>query len=479
MSDKIAIFVSVKQQVNDISETLAGLLCELQSLRKTVDSLYAENRSLNRNVDRLLKENRELRKRLEKYEKPPKDSGNSSIPPSKEPIRAEIERRTKSLRAKSDKPVGGQIGHEGTTRKMVDTPDEIEEVSSQYCRECGRDLSEIEGVLDYVRQEIDLPPIMPVYRERRFYRKVCTCGCCNRDYAPRRRGGNAITFGKNIRAITTYLSVVQCIPYERLQSLFATMFNVSISQGTLANIVREMLDKSRPAIELIERLIRKSAVVGFDESGCYVNGKLNWSWIAQTAYLTLVFRGAGRGARVLEERFGESLKNMIAVTDRHSAYFVIDFLNNQICLAHLLRNLEYLNDIDKEQMWAKEVQTLLQEAIHLRNEKPDDVIPKEIWLTRLDSLLKQNLDNLRNEFNELKRGIIKCRDYIFNFLDNPAIPSDNNGSERGIRKLKVKLKISGCFRSETGADAFHALHSIADTAWKNGQSPLHAILTLV
>lgn len=479
MSDKIAIFVSVKQQVNDISETLAGLLCELQSLRKTVDSLYAENRSLNRNVDRLLKENRELRKRLEKYDKPPKDSGNSSIPPSKEPIRAEIERRTKSLRAKSDKPVGGQIGHEGTTRKMVDTPDEIEEVSSQYCRECGRDLSEIEGVLDYVTQEIDLPPIMPVYRERRFYRKVCTCGCCNRDYAPRRRGGNAITFGKNIRAIATYLSVVQCMPYRRLQSLFATMFNVSISQGTLANIVREMLDKSRPAIELIERLIRKSAVVGFDESGCYVNGKLNWSWIAQTAYLTLVFRGAGRGARVLEERFGESLKNMIAVTDRHSAYFVIDFLNNQICLAHLLRNLEYLNDIDKEQMWAKEVQTLLQEAIHLRNEKPDDVIPKEIWLTRLDSLLKQNLDNLRNEFNELKRGIIKCRDYIFNFLDNPAIPSDNNGSERGIRKLKVKLKISGCFRSETGADAFHALHSIADTAWKNGQSPLHAILTLV
>ena len=362
---------------------------------------------------------------------------------------------------------------------MVDTPDEIEEVSSQYCRECGRDLSEIEGVLDYVTQGLDLPPIIPIYRERRFYKKVCTCGCCNRDYAPRRRGGNAITFGKNIRAIAPYLSVVQCMPYERLQSLFATMFNVSISQGTLANIVREMLDKSRPTIELIERLIKESSVVGFDESGCYVNGKLNWSWIAQTAYLTLVFRGAGREARVLEERFGESLKNMVAITDRHSAYFTIDFLNNQICLAHLLRNLEYLNDIDKEQMWAREVQTLLQEAIHLRNEKPDDVIPKENWLTRLDSLLKQNLDNLRNEFNELKRGIIKCRDYIFNFLDNPAIPSDNNGSERGIRKLKVKQKISDCFRSETGTDAFHALHSIADTAWKNGQSPLDAKLTLI
>lgn len=170
---------------------------------------------------------------------------------------------------------------------------------------------------------------------------------------------------------------------------------------------------------------------------------------------------------------------MIAVTDRHSAYFAIDFLNNQICLAHLLRNLEYLNDIDKEQTWARDMQTLLREAIHLRNEKNADIIPKENWLTRLDGLLKKNLDNLRKEFNELKRGIIKCRDYIFNFLENPSIPSDNNGSERGIRKLKVKQKISGCFRSDSGADAFHALHSIADTAWKSGQSPLDAILALV
>ena len=183
-------------------------------------------------------------------------------------------------------------------------PDEIQEVSSRYCSECGRDLSGVEGELDYVSQEIDLPQIQPIYRERRFYKKVCSCGCCNRDYAPRRRGGNAITFGKNIRAIATYLSVVQCMPYERLQSLFETMFNVRISQGTLANIVREMLEKSRPAIALIERMIKASAVVGFDESGCYTNGKLNWSWIAQTTYLTLVFRGVGRGAKVLVDGDG-------------------------------------------------------------------------------------------------------------------------------------------------------------------------------
>lgn len=451
----------------------------MDSMQNTIDSQYAEICSLNRNVDKLLKENRELRKRLERYENPPKDSGNSSTPPTKEPVKSEVERRTKSLRKKSGKPVGGQKGHEGTTRKMVTDPDEIENVQSQFCSRCGRDLSDIEGQLDYVTQEVDLPPIMPIYRERRFYKKVCTCGYCNRGYEPRRKGGNPITFGRNIRAMATYLSVVQCMPYERLQSLFSTMFNVSISQGTLANIVREMLEKSKPAIAMIERSIKESPVVGFDESGCYCKGKLNWSWIAQTSYLTLVFRGSGRGAKVLEDRFGDSLKNMIAVTDRHSAYFAIDFLNNQICLAHLLRNLEYLVDMDKEQTWAKDLQQLLREAIHLRNERPKEVIPKQKWLERLDKLLKQNLDHLRKEFNELKKGIIKCRNYIFNFLENPAIPSDNNSSERGIRKLKVKQKISGCFRSDTGADAFHAIHSIADTAWKNNQSPLNAILALV
>lgn len=479
ISKIFTIFVAVKQQVKDINEILSSLVAEIQSLRKTVDSQYAEICHLNRNSDKLLKENRELRKRIEKYEKPPKDSGNSSTPPTKESISAQVTRRTKSMRPKSAKPVGGQLGHEGTTRKVVDIPDEIENVSAHYCRECGRNLSDIKGVFDYRTQEVDIPPVAPVYRETRFYKKICTCGCCNTGYAPRKRGGNAVTFGKRVRAIATYMSVVQCMPYERLQAMFGTIFNIKISQGTLANIVKEMLEKSKPAIALIEKLLKESRVVGFDESGCYCDGELDWSWIAQTVYLTLVFRATGRAAKVLEERFGDSLKKMIAVSDRHGAYFKIDFLDNQICLAHLLRNLEYLNDLDKEQTWAKDVQQLLREAIHVRNEKPSEIIPSKSWLERLDNLLKQNLDHLKKEFNELKRGIIKRRDNIFKFLEDPAIPPDNNASERGIRKLKIKQKISGTFRSKTGADAFHAIHSIADTAWKNGQSPLEAILALV
>ena len=98
---------------------------------------------------------------------------------------------------------------------------------------------------------------------------------------------------------------------------------------------------------------------------------------------------------------------MFAITDRHSAYFAINFLDNQICLAHLLRNLEYLNDIDKKQTCAKEAQELLREAIHTRNENPDRPISAKGRLERLDNLLKQNLDGMKKDFNEVKRGIIK------------------------------------------------------------------------
>ena len=239
------------------------------------------------------------------------------------------------------------------------------------------------------------------------------------------------------------------------------------------------MKKFRPAISLLEGMLKKSAVAGFDESGCYNDEKLDWAWMAQTAYMTLCFRATGRSSKVLEGRFGDSLKNMVSVTDRHSAYFALNFLDHQVCLAHLLRELEYLTELDPEQNWSKDAADLLRKAIHERNGHPEDIIEKETWLDKLDALLQAYLLHLKDNFERLRKGLFKCRDYIFNFLENPRIPSDNNASGRGIRKLKIKQRISGTFRSDSGADAFFAIHPIADTAWKNCQSQLNAINTIL
>ena len=362
---------------------------------------------------------------------------------------------------------------------MVDAPDLIIDHSSHYCQDCGRDISAVGATLEYTTQEIDIPLIVPIIKEHRHSSKVCSCGCHNRPYAPKKRGGNDITFGKNIQSLVTYLNVVQCVPYERLQSLLKTIFSIEMSQGTISNIIQVTKTKAEPAIKLIKDYISKSSVVGFDESGCYCNGRLDWSWIAQTPYSTLVFRDSSRAGKVLENQFGaDVLKNITAVTDRHAAYFALDFKDHQICLAHILRELQYLNELDPNQDWSKKVEELLKEAIHKRNENPSTKMDAYPWLKKLDDLLKLSLGHLKKDFDRLRNGLIKRKDYIFNFLENPDIPSNNNGSERGIRKLKIKQKISGTFRSDNGTDAFMTLHSITDTAWKNDQSPFDAILAL-
>ena len=143
-----------------------------------------------------------------------------------------------------------------------------------------------------------------------------------------------------------YLCVVQFLPYGRIASFLREVFGLAPSEGSLVNWVKEAKRNAQPAIEKIKEYIMSSSVVGFDESGCYCNKHLDWAWIAQTVYYTLLFRADGRSSKVLADKFGDSLERMTAVTDHHSAYFALHFLNHQVCLAHLLRELQYLSELN-------------------------------------------------------------------------------------------------------------------------------------
>lgn len=492
MSNKIRIFVSVKQQVNDIAEVLRGLSAQIESMQKTIDSQHSVICQTNRNsqaqlqkiksLERLLKkkdkEVEELRRRLSKYEEPPKNSGNSSTPPSKEKMKDEIIRRTKSLRKPSDKKPGGQPGHKGATLDLSDDVDTVVEKGAEFCDECGESLYGCGKELDYITQVISIPELKPLITEVRHYVTICpTCGKRVKGQSERRRS-NAVVYDASVKGLVVYLSVVQFLPYNRIASFFKEVFGLEISQGSMVNWINEAKKAAAPAIDKIKEYIMKSAIVGFDESGCYCNKQLDWAWIAQTVYFTLLFHGKSRKGQELEDRFGDSLERMTAVTDRHSAYFALNFLNHQVCLAHLLRECQYLNELDTEQEWSRSVEKLFQEAIHERNQRPTESIDPQSWLDRLDRLIDENLSKLNEKFTTFRNGLLKCRDYIFNFLRDPAIPPDNNASERGIRKLKIKLKNSGCFRSDLGADAFMDLHSIVETTKKHGYSPYNAILAL-
>lgn len=496
----MAIFAGrMARECTDIDDVLRQINSRLRKLEKSDSEKNEEIGRLNRiiskkdvEIHRLKVELaeaksriKELEEELEKYRgedgvadgssgKPEKNSSNSSVPPSQESIAARELRRTKSLRKPGGKPSGGQFGHEGHTLKTVANPDRIVRHEPAYCRCCGRPLEGIPYRKIRKTQVIDVKLVVET-TENQYYEKVCECGCVNNCDAPNCR----IKYGDNLRALVTYLNVVQCVPFRRIAELISDLSGQKISEGTVQNILRENSGKADGAYEEIRRRIESSPVVGADETGAAVGKELHWNWIFQSDLLTYVFQMKSRGQEAIDSRFPKGLPHSTLVTDRHQSYFKMNVKGHQVCLAHLLRNAEYLNELDTGQDWSRRFIHLISHAMELRRAGVITSRKIKVLKTKMKKLLGETLTHLDEEFESFKKGILKVEDYLFTFLSDPRVPYDNNASERGVRKIKIKQKVSGCFRTDSGADDFAKLHSIAETAMKNGNSKFNAILAVV
>jgi len=465
----------VKEQVLDIELVLQTINGKFDSLTKQL------NAALNR-IEELEKENALLRSRLELYETP-KDSHNSSIPPSKDSLAVQGEKSkkllvTRSLREKTGKSNGGQIGHKGSTLEMVSEPDSIVEHQPYFCTRCGNDLSAVEGSVVEIRQVFDIPmPVHPLVIEHQVISKKCRCGhCCQVDFPAEVR--SRVSYGTNIRALVTYLSCVQYVPYKRLTEVLHDLYGVNLSQGTVDNILQDMSQKSVPAYNEIRNRIEQSHVAGADETGEKINGELYWMWAWQTSNLSYIYSDKSRGRQAIDKHFVNGLPNSILVTDRHASYFKMNVADHQICLAHILRELTYLTELDTTQTWSSQLAELIREAIHKRKTELWENIDRSSILERFKNLLTTCTDNLHQKIIAIQKSLTKYKEYVFKFLFDPDVPYENNASERAVRNLKVKQKVSGMFKSDTGADTYCQIHSITQTAKKNNQNPFSAILAV-
>ena len=441
---------------------------------KEIHSLKIDLANANARIEELEVDNDDEDDSSDTSGKPEKNSRNSSVPPSQESIAARELRRTKSLRKPSGKPSGGQPGHKGSTLQSVSTPDRIIEHKPAYCKCCGRPLEGIGYRKIRKTQIMDIKFVLET-SEHQYYEKVCECGSVNNCDAPNCR----IKYGDNIRAFVTYLNVVQCIPFKRIAELISDLSGQKISEGTLQNILKKNSAKADAAYEEIRRRIECAPVVGADETGAAVGKELHWNWIFQNDLLTYVYQLKSRGQQAIDSKFPKGLPNSTLVTDRHQSYFKMNVKNHQVCLAHLLRNAEYLSELDTKQDWSRRFIHLIAHAIDLK--RTGDITKRKVKVlkTKMKNLLGESLTHLDDEFDTFKKGILKVKDYLFTFLTDPHVPYDNNASERGVRKIKIKQKVSGCFRTDGGADDFAKLHSIAETAMKNGNSKYYAILAVV
>ncbi len=440
------------------------------SKEKLVDLVY----DLLIMVDKLTAEVQELREEVQRL-KTPKNSGNSSLPPSHDLFRF----KNQSLREKGGKKSGGQTGHKGETLLMSPTPDKIiSHLPEVVCPGCGK--VHRGGLLQMIgkRQVVDIPVIKACVTEHRVYKSTCTCGFVSTGNFPVNVSA-PVQYGNNLVALTAYLSSRQYVPYHRLSELILSITNIKISEGTIFNLLNKTASLVLPIYEGIKEEIQNAITVGGDESGVKVKNESYWAWTWQTILATYIVISKSRGFVTVDKTFPNGFPNATYVSDSLSAQLKTVARRHQLCLAHLLRELNYFEETFHHK-WAIDMKALLKRAIELKNTMTEEQYTESLEertaiLKKFEILVNQQLPDKVSKIFPFQKRLRKYRHQVFNFLFYPDVPYDNNGSERAIRNIKVKQKVSGSFRSERGSEIFAILRSVFDTTIKKGGNPFDAI----
>jgi transposase len=435
---------------------LEEVIKRLQALEKEVETLKMENTT--------------LKERLSHYENP-KNSRNSSIPPSKDENRP---KRNQSLRESSGKKPGGQFGRKGKTLEMTKNPDQVIDLEPDYCNGCGKSLESFAPSDVKARQIVDVPLPKVTYTEYRTYAKNCTCGRKSRASFPE-GVGSPVSYGSRTESLIGYFHARQYLPFARMKEMFNDVFELKISEGGIHYLLERFSLKTRPAYEQIKERIAIGRVVGTDETGARVGGAKDWFWTWQNQKLTYITHSDNRGSATIEKEFPNGFPGSILVRDGWRAQAATVAGHHQLCLAHLQRRLNYLNEKYSSADWGKDFSELLQSALKLEKQnrnKEEYKTGRSGVIRKMVQLLEKPPDKNQKELYSFYKRMGRERQSLFTFLFIEGVPSDNNGSERAVRNIKVKQKISGQFKLGKTAQNFAQIRSVIDTTIKNGLNVL-------
>ncbi len=394
--------------------------------------------------------------------KPAKTSANSSRPPSQDQ-KANAKKQKKAKR-------GAKKGHEGKSRVRLEA-DEVMECRVSICRDCGVDLSDLPQHIVGRHQVIEIPRLRAVVREIIRYGRYCPC-CKSYQRAEAPAGfeqGRVV--GEELEHLVLYLHYAHPLSYGRVARILSEVYGVQLREGTLVNLVQRAKSCLKQAADAIHEQVKRAAVIGSDETGTRVNGVTYWQWVFQNPQLAYYVIRSSRSAQVITDVMAEA-QPQVWVSDVLSSQMCHPARAYQICLAHQLRDLQYLVDTHGCE-WASEMQALFRRAIHLHNCR-DDLSEQRFHLFAqsydwyLDKLLKTA--PVSDDSQRLWRRFHKHRQALLLFLQRSDVPPTNNASEQALRNSVIYRKVTAGFRSDWAADLYANLLSILETARRQGRS---------
>jgi transposase len=423
-----------------------------------------------------------------------KDSHNSGKPPSSDGLT----RKTRSLRQRSGKKPGGQIGHRGETLHLVARPDAVVEHRPTACSGCGTLLTtDAPVVLRERRQVHELPPLHLAVHEHQVLHVRCPrCAALNVGTFPA-EVPSRVHYGPRLRALAVYLVEQQLVPYRRVREVLADLFGVALSLGTIVAWVRQGAAVLAPVEAQIKRALRQVPVLHCDETGVRQGGHLAWAHVACTAQLTHYAVQAKRGREATNAIGILPGYTGVSVHDGWAAYGTHTTCHHALCNIHHLRELTFLEE-QYHQMWAKELKHLLLEMktataqARVQGQQSLPAAHRDAFVARYEALLAAGLATnpaqpppahrprqcgrrKQTPARNLLERLWLRREQVLAFLDDLTIPFDNNQAERDLRMLKVQQKISGAFRSDEGAAAFARIRAYLSCLSKQGCALLEAL----
>ena len=463
------------------------LLQQVNALTSTVDSLHA---TINAQTQLIAQLNQTIQKLKEQLNK---NSKNSSKPPSSDGFKKPT---PKSLRKPSGKKAGGQKGHPGTHLAVITAPDEIVKHMPSTCEGCQYyQMCKGTACIAEKRHIIDAVVTVNVTEHQVLEIPICMMhGGTHKGEFPSDIKAS-VQYGENLQALSVALNTVGTVSIKRTHEILSGVFNIPIATGTVSNMVKRCADSLSNTVNAIKQKMTESALGHFDETGTRVNKKLWWVHNASNRDYTYLDISPKRGTAGMEQCGVLTEFKGIAMHDCWASYWNYPDITHAVCCAHLLRELTGIVENHPEQKWASAFKDLL---LEMKKVKDKAVKKGKASLSyyhyhkfdkRYDELIKQaRSENPLPETTEKKRGrkkkgkILALVERLANykasvclFIKNFMVPFDNNQAERDIRMIKVKTKVSGCFRTEEGARDYLKIMSYIGTAHKRGYNAYEAI----